>query len=141
VEARRSLLVEEKRDRRRGEVEDELRAPERPPALARLRPFELVEELSPGGERPARVREGERESDRQRERERERERERKRKRKREIERERERERESESHITGQSCVCTAAVSDSGRQTSDPSNVTRVTGGSKTLGRGRTPLNG
>ena len=93
MEARRSLLVEEKRDRRRGEVEDELRAPERPPALARLRPFELVEELSPGGERPARVREGERESDRQRERERERERERKRKRKREIERERERERE------------------------------------------------
>ena len=137
MEARRSLLVEEKRDRRRGEVEDELRAPERPPALARLRPFELVEEMSPGGERPARVREGERESDRQREREREREREKEKTKERDIYRER----ESESHITGQSCVCTAAVSDSGRQTSDPSNVTRVTGGSKTLGRGRTPLNG
>ena len=54
MQARRSYLVEEERDRRRGEVEDQLWAPKAPPTLAR-RPLKLVEELSPGGERPALV--------------------------------------------------------------------------------------
>ena len=54
MQARRSYLVEEERDRRRGEVEDQLRAPEATPALAR-RPLKLVEELSPGAESPALV--------------------------------------------------------------------------------------
>ena len=47
------LLVEAVSDGSRREVEDELRAPEMPPCVARLGPLELAEKLPPGDNRGA----------------------------------------------------------------------------------------